>query len=209
MKSKLIFVATIVFVLNIEMLARIYIDDGLIHNIDYAIPEEVWVDYYVPTTITAVNLQNGGHITSDWEGFGNSIINILGGSITDDLQGQDNTEVNIYSGSIGDTFYVNENCIATMSGGSVGEFAIFDDSRQTIIGSDFAVNGIVFGYGSLTSILGGSYQNELARRLTGTLDNGEFLDDIFYIGNNAQITLIPEPATLVLLGLSGLVLMRK
>jgi hypothetical protein len=56
-------------------------------------------------------------------------------------------------------------------------------------------------YGILTSILFGKYSDDPQRRLTGRWVNGDTFGVDFYIGNSASITLVPEPATLLLLGL--------
>jgi hypothetical protein len=208
-KSVTIWMVVVVCLAASHTRALVEFNDGGTHNIDYTITEEVWVDYVAPMKGTTVNLVNNGYISSDLEGFGISVVNILGGSIADDLQANDSTTLSLSGGTIGDTFYVSDNSNATMSGGSVGELSIFDNSSLTIIGSGFAVDGNPFGYGELTSILGGSYQNEPQRRLTGTLDSGESIDNIFYIGNDASIVLVPEPSTLLLLGLGAVMLRRK
>jgi len=79
----------------------------------------------------------------------------------------------------------------------------------TIDGSDFAVDGTDVGYTELYSILGLNASDEPIRRLTGTLFNGEPINNDFHIGSNAKIVLIPEPATLLLLGLGGLSLAHR
>ena len=56
------------------------------------------------------------------------------------------------------------------------------------------MNGQPFGYGELTTILGGSYLDEPGRRLAGTLLSGEAINNRFYIGNSAKIVLAPTPA---------------
>jgi len=45
--------------------------------------------------------------------------------------------------------------------------------------------------------------------LTGTLDNGDPLDNEFYIYAGSRIALVLEPATLSLLALGGLALLRR
>ncbi len=73
-----------------------------------------------------------------------------------------------------------------------------------IFGFDFAVDGQPFGYGELSSILGGWPSDEPLRHLTGTLLSGELFDNDFRIGYDAKIVLIPEPASAVILGLGSL-----
>jgi len=78
-----------------------------------------------------------------------------------------------------------------------------------IKGSDFAVNGQPFGYGELTSILGGRLDDEHSRHLTGTLANGDPLDNDFYIGYDAKIVLTYELSTIVVLTLGIFTLRTK
>jgi len=85
---------------------------------------------------------------------------------------------------------------------------VYDNSMLTINGLNFAVDGEPFGYGELTSILGSDPWSEPFRRLTGTLLSGELFNNPFRIGNDAGIVLIPEPATMALLGI-GLLFLRK
>ena len=80
---------------------------------------------------------------------------------------------------------------------------------MTIYGLDFAVDGQSVGYGELTSIFGGRNSNEPYRHLTGTLFSSESIANDFRIGDNAKIVLVPEPATLFLLGLGAVMLRRK
>ena len=74
---------------------------------------------------------------------------------------------------------------------------------------DFAIDGVPVGYGQLTSILGGAAPNDPVRHITGTLADGSFINNDFYVGGNATVVLIPEPATLFLLGLGAIKLRRK
>lgn len=97
-----------------------------------------------------------------------------------------------------------------MSGGTFfAELASANSAVITVHGSDFAVDGEPVGYGELRSVLGGYPYDDPVRHLTGTLANGELIDNDFYIGNDARIVLVPEPATLVLLGFGGMALLRR
>lgn len=196
--------------------ATLYFDDGGIHDIDYEINDDVYVDYKSPGMGTTVNLLPSGAITEshDLLGFNNSRINISGGSVGHWLRAYDSTRVEISSGWI--TYYLSAygSSEVTVSGGSIGDsiFAGYDspdDSVITFVGSDFAVDGEAFGYGELSSIHGKGYWGEPSRRLTGTLASGDLLDNEFRIGGDSRIVLVPEPGTVLLLGLGGLMLRRK
>ena len=152
---------------------------------------------------------SGGSIYQLWT-YDNSQVNVSGGSIGHNLWAYDNSQVNVSGGSIGNRLWTYDNSQVDFSGGLVnGELVTEYSSELTIHGSDFAVDGQLFGFGELASILGGHYGNEPSRRLTGTLSNGDPLDNEFYIGDDAKIVLTPEPTTLLLLGLGALMSRRK
>lgn len=238
--------------------------DGQIHNIDYQIDDDVWVDWEAPGMETTVNLLDGGGISNNLQGFEDSSINILGGStynlwaynssevtmsggsigkrlwaydssqvtmsggsIGGDLWAYNSSQVNISGGSIS-WLYPYESSQVTMSGGSVGYLETYgssqvtlsggeiggglwlgDSATLTIHGLDFAIDGQPFGYGELTSIRGGDYGSEPYRHLTGMLASGDPLSNDFRIGQNAKIILVPEPATLLLLGLGAMILRKR
>jgi len=74
-----ILAAVVVLFLSVSpVMAVIEFKDGLIHDIDYLINDEVWVDYESPGMGTTVNMLDGS-ITSALNGYEDSIINILGG----------------------------------------------------------------------------------------------------------------------------------
>jgi len=120
-----------------------------------------------------------------------------------------NSRVIVSGGKVGD-LGVHHSSQVIVSGGLLeGDMYLSTNGVLTIDGSDFAIDGTPVGYIELTSILGLGYDDEPYRRLTGTLLNGDPLDNDFRIGNSAKIILVPEPATLLLLGLGGLILRRK
>ncbi len=146
--------------------------------------------------------------------FDTSRVTVSGGSISANLSANGSSQVAVSGGSIGGGLYVFDSTRVTVSGGQIGRdiFAGWDtgDNNQlTFFGWRFAVNGVPFGYGELTSIYGGTPYDEPARRLTGILASGEPLDNDFYIGGNASIVLVPEPATLLLLGIGAVVLLGR
>ncbi len=185
-------------------------DDGLVHDIDYEISDSVRVDYGAPGMETTVNLLASGSMIS-LNTYEDSQINILGGSIEypGGLSAKDSSQVDISGGSIGYVGALNSSQV-DISGGSVAQYLVSTHfAILTIHGSDFVVDGFHFGYGELTSIYGRNPGDDPPRRLTGTLASGEPIDNDFQIGNAAKIVLVPEPATVALLGLGALSLIRR
>lgn len=137
-----------------------------------------------------------------------SYVAISGGSIGE-LYSWDSSQVNITGGSIYKYLCSFSSSQVDIFGGSIkGPLYLDVRSFINIYGSNFAVDGQPFGYGELTSILGGPWDNEPNRRLTGILASGDLLNNDFYIGRSSKIVLVPEPATLALFGL-GFLFLRK
>lgn len=140
--------------------------------------------------------------------FGDSQASIFGG-LMDVLGAFDQGKVAISSGSI-DAFIVWQDSNVEVFGGvHEGTIEAEDDGIVKVYGSDFAVDGALVGYTELRSVFGGQAEDELPRRLTGSLISGGAIDVEFLIGGSSRIVLIPEPATLLLLGLGGLILHRR
>lgn len=134
----------------------------------------------------------------------------MSGGFVSSLYARNSSQVTI-SGGQADNLYVHDNSRVILSGGLTGsKLFLTSDGELIIDGSDFAVNGNPVDIGeTITSISGGDWNEESYRLLTGTLANGDTLDSPFKIGSDASITFIPEPASLLLLGLGGLALSRK
>ncbi len=172
---------------------EIVFDDGGIHDITYLVNEDILVDFGSPGVRTTVNVLDGANLlgVSSYE---DSIINMSGG--------------------IGFMYIANENSVINISGGLTYFVESYDNSRVNISGgseilllwtadnSTVTIFGTHFNYGL------GPIPND-SGRLTGMLQNGDPLDVDFVRFDNASIVLVPEPATLLLLGLGGLMLGRK
>ncbi len=70
-----------------------------------------------------------------------------------------------------------------------------------IEGENFEVDSIDFAYGGLSGFGSG--------HVTGFSNNGQLIDFDFSISDSAEIILVPEPTTLILYGLGGLVLRKR
>lgn len=121
---------------------------------------------------------SGGSIAAEFTAYGSSHVTISGGSMASELGTRDNSHVDIFGGFVGLS-------LQAYYGGTL-----------TIHGSDFVIDGQPFGYGELTSILGGNYWDDPTRHLTGTLASGEPIDNDFYIGDDAKIVLVPEAGSI-------------
>jgi hypothetical protein len=146
----------------------------------------------------------------NFSAYDNSQLTMSGGAVTYyDLWGYGNSGIVISGGSIAGRLIANNNSQITISGGTIGTgiyagWQAFSKSTITFVGHDFAINGTNAGYGEYT------LRDMSIGTLSGTLANGGFLNNKFYITEDSRIILapVPEPATLLLLGL-GAVILRK
>lgn len=169
------------------------------------------VAYLSPHNASAISMI-GGRADYLWA-YDNSQINFSEGIIDGYLYAQNNTRVTISDGSIGTDLWLWNGNQTEMYGGTIGYNILLGNSAGlTIHGSGFSIDGQPVGYGDLTSILGGAYNNEPYRQITGTLANGDILNNRFKVGETATIHLVPEPSTMVLLvgaAVAGLLARRK
>ena len=229
-----LFVVTMLFFITPYASAVVIFEDGQEHTLDYTIDDFVEVrdggprGLEVPTTLNVVT--NGqvlallncwdNSIVNVFDGFlngaagrENSHINVFGGEIRE-LLGDNNSQITVSSGTVNTGIWTYDQSYAEVSGGLIPSVLVADDdssihlsggvidywlktrgnSEITIYGSGFN-----YSYGSIPVSSG---------HLTGTLANGDPIDNDFHIYDNASIILIPEPATLLLLGF-GAVIVRK
>jgi len=204
---------------------EVTIRDGAVISMD------LWACYSSKVTISGGELNglvafDSSFITCSAGSFASSLyatdssqIYFLGGSINSSLKAEDSSFVMLSGGDIENDLDARDSSWVTVSGGTIGDdiFAGFYFREHTslinFVGSDFKINGASIGYGVFASdyaIYGTDpYGNPcLTGILTGTLANGDTLNNTFYIFDNADITFTPEPSTLFLLGL-GAVILRK
>jgi len=205
--------------------------DGAAHDINYMIRlDDVRVDYQAPGKKTTVNMLAGGSIyfPMTTNGYNDGRLNIFAGARVFSLYTHDSFKVTmsggevplvldaydssqiIISGGTVSRLYARDSSKAIMSGGIIKtDMVLTTNAELTLDGSNFAVDGNPVGFGEITSLLGGDYSNEPYRTLTGTLANGDILNSPFRIGDYASITLVPEPCTLLLLGLGAAIVSRR
>jgi hypothetical protein len=229
----LMVMVSVVFGLGLpEAQATVVFNDGGTHTVDWAIYDYVWVRNSTLSQPTTLNLATGGFISQCLDIYDSSRANVSGGSIHHSLDAYDSSQVNISGGSFGGSLIadfssqvrisgvsISEDLLASgnnqvsISGGSIGgglnvyAFSQANISGGSIGGGLYALNssqitiygsGFNYPYGTLTG----------RGLLTGTLASGEIINNAFYVYGNARIVLVPEPATLSILTLGGLVLCR-
>ena len=138
-RSVQILVAAVVLFVNISpVMAVIHIRDGLTHDIDYHINEDVWVDYERRYKRTTLNILDGASIGSiisleyRLEAFEDSNIKMFGGSV-DWLWAHDYSQVTFSGGSV-DWLTATDDSQVTVSGGSVDWLMAPDRSQVTVSG---------------------------------------------------------------------------
>ena len=208
--SKIITIIMLAVVcLGTSEVQALILNDGGVHTIDWTIDDPVWVEDSLGGEFTTLNIIDGGQITRWIEVFDYSQVNMSGGSIGFELFTWDNSQANISAGSIAYDLNTSDDSEVFVSGGTIGDgIDVRHNSEVTIYGTDFEVDGVPVDYGQITT---GSI-NEFGRLtgiLTGSLQNGDTLNNIFYIEPDAAIFLVPEPGTLILLGLGSLIMRKK
>jgi hypothetical protein len=162
----------------------------------------------------------GGSVSNLLRGHQNSSIAISGGTIYE-LYALDNTTVAMTGGMVLDDLAAGFNSTITVSGGSFGRIRAYYDGAIYLVGTGFEVNGQSLSYGDKLSDFGtfypsipdglGSFLNVYSGTITGRLEDGSYLNQTFIVDAEgaADIFVIPEPVTLILLGLGAGILRRK
>jgi len=189
-------------------------DDGLTHTIDDPSIYQTTItldDGVVNTPGTHAEIEETG-VASTIYLYNNSTLTVSGGIATI-IQAYGNSDVLVESGRL-DFTYALGNSEVNIKG---GEFIMFSAQENGVIylhGSDFELNVD----GTVTSLSYGDKLSSFAEYdglLSGTLLDSSSVNDIpieIYrteAGHTADIVIVPEPCSLVLLALGGVILRRR
>jgi hypothetical protein len=174
-------------------------EDSRVNILGGRVNASVWT--YDRSNVTIIGGEIGGPILA-WDTV---VIDISGGVLGSWVQTFDNVEATISGGQISLFVEAWDYSRVTISGGTIGgRIAAIRDGLITLVGRDFAVNGTPVAYGDFASAYG------TTGVITGTLANGDVLNNSFAIVHpGADITFIPEPGTVLLVGLGGLLLRKR
>jgi len=157
---------------------------------------------------------SGGGIWSDLSASHTSQITISGGGIGGSLVAYDESQINVSGGVIGVNLMAADNSVVTISGGVIEEdLRAGYNSQVTIFGGSIGVD-LEAWHNSQITIFGTAFNYAYgllpsAGTLTGTLSSGETINTNFEIYDDASIVLVPEPATVLLLGFGAVILRKK
>jgi hypothetical protein len=158
----------------------VYINDGGTHIIDYTINDFVEIS----GEQTNVTLAEGGWVEDIRVEYDGASFSMTGGSINGWLIALSSSPVFITGGTIGEN-------LALDSFSSTGDVYIY--------GTDFMINGIAVDYGAY----------DTSGDIYGVLANGDILDCVFWCSGANDIILVPEPTTLLLLGLGAVIIGKR
>ena len=171
---------------------------------------------------------SGGMVNGDLWFYDNSVGDIVSGN-AGYTRVTENSHLKMTGGTVGSYFGVYDNGRAEITGGHLsGVMQITGNALATLSGHDFKIGGQSMSMGQLNisqlvnnglmQVLSFPEYNNVQYQgnLTGFLSDGSSLNLTLSFthftdsrGNSANLCLIPEPATLVLLWLGGLFLRKK
>ena len=150
-------------------------------------------------------VRRAGQITRWLDVFDYSQVNISGGSIGFYLHTYEYSQAYISDGSISNDLNTSDDSVVLISGGTIrDEIDVRDNSLVTIFGNSFQIDGFPVDYGQITTGTIDEF-GRLTGTLNGILQSGDSLNIFFYVEPDASIFLVPEPSTLLLIGIGALV----
>ena len=135
---------------------------------------------------------------------GNSSVTFNGGFIGHFLIAEENSVVSIKGGD----FYEHNDLPPNFESLSPTTFVATEQSTIYLYGSSFSAGGMALEYGDNLRDFGTVDGENISAYITGVLADGSLLNNHFGLSDEANIIIIPEPATFLLFGLGGLVLRR-
>ena len=178
------------------------------------------VSYLTAYAKSTVNI-SGGRVGRYLYAYGSSVVNVSGGGVYDYLNAYDSSTVNVSGGEVGNQLNASATSTVNMTGGTVHNL---DASATSTVDISGGLVSNLYAYNTSTVTLHG-YDFRATGGLTLDGDNvlgtgvltgrwygpDETIWAITISGNAAGATIlaIPEPATLSLLALGGLAMMRR
>lgn len=129
----------------------IQFNDGLSHDINYAINNEIWIDYESPQVQTTVNFYSGASNSQYLYGYNECIVNLYGGTCAHYAYIYNNTEFNVLGGRVTNFLHAYDNTIVNFTAGSLEGIDLHNNSPLNMSGS--ASLSRLYVYGNSTAII--------------------------------------------------------
>ncbi len=205
--TKTMLVLVCCFVLPRTATGDMWLMDGEVHDIDSVLPFGTLIVWDGPGDVpTTLNLLQDGYIDGNLLVDTHSIANIFGGTVSRSLLGGRRGSINMVAGLIREDIDIRPGAVRfTMSGGTVeGLVRLREFATATIIGRGFLLDGqpVSDVFINEFSYIGGG-------RLTGVYFDGSPIDLTLWMEQWSRVVLIPEPATILLLGIGMLFARQK
>ena len=171
-----------------KLQAQAYYDFGGEWDIDFDVGGGMIIYDYAAGVPTTVNLLDGGRIRGV-DVYDDSVFNMFGGRLESPGLETFNTSTAYICGGVIDSYLL-----------------LHGHSQVTIEGTDF---NYPYGTYGAKPHEPGEYIFPPDGHLTGHLLNGDHIGVDFYVFDSATMVLVPEPATLLLLGLGAVMLGKK
>lgn len=156
----------------------------------------------------SVSTVTGGSI-EEFNLFGNAVVNFSGGTLTIDVEMFNNSALVMTGGTINAAgslrgILLSDNATASISGGTISNAIVIRESGMVTL------SGLSFNFAAGDYAAGSALDGQV---VTGTLADGSAFSQEVSFENSVNATLrlevIPEPSSLALLGLGGLLVARR
>lgn len=165
------------------------------------------------TNHTSTTIIDNGLISNNIQTHDSSEVTVSGGTVNNYIHAYDNSTITISGGATNNTIISHDSGIINIMGGTINSYFRAYDGTIYLYGNNFSVNNTALSFGDDLRDYGtlGSSGYWLSGPVTGILQDGSLLDTRFSIwaDSDAQIIIIPEPATVLLLGSGGLFIRKK
>ena len=214
--------------------ANISYTDGWIHTINYSVSSTVSLDWASPGKQTRLYVVDGAEIIDTYTSYAiaayeDAIVIISGGYMSMNVTAWNRSTISMFGGTVVN-LQASGSSNVRVSGGVINGLGAYDHGTLHLSGGTVSNSLAAFGNGTIYMTgghIGSSIRASTAGKivisgtgfnypygvitgtngkLTGTLDNGDTINNYFYLSDAGSIVLIPEPTMMCMFSIGTLVL---